>query len=59
MIDESAFHVANLTEFYRDAIEFKPPNAPEPRGKEVHMYCFCDADHAGYKLTRRSHTVRL
>ena len=29
---------------------------PEPRGKEVVTSCFVDADHAGCKATRRSHT---
>jgi hypothetical protein len=29
---------------------------PEPRGKPMNMFCFCDADHAGDKLTRRSQT---
>ena len=31
-----------------------PPNAPEPRGKEVDLRLFMDSDHAGEKLTRRS-----
>jgi len=56
MIDESAFPSVDWSEFYRDAKELNPPNAPEPRGKDVNMYCFCDADHAGDKLTRRSHS---
>jgi hypothetical protein len=34
----------------------KPPNAPEPRGNPVNMYGFCDSDHAGDRVTRRSHT---
>jgi hypothetical protein len=55
-IDETKFPIADWTEFYRDAKEEIPPNAPEPRGKEVHMYCFCDADHAGDRLTRCSQT---
>ena len=29
---------------------------PEPRGKEVVMSCFVDADHAGCRETRRSHS---
>jgi hypothetical protein len=29
---------------------------PEPRGKEVDISCFVDADHAGNRVTRRSHT---
>jgi hypothetical protein len=55
-IDESKFPVAEWSEFYRDAKEEIPSNAPEPQGKEVHMYCFCDADHAGDKLMRHSQT---
>ena len=43
-------------EFYRDAKEAIPLNAPAPRGKPVQMTCFVDADHAGNKVTRRSHT---
>lgn len=55
-IDLSSFPVADWTEFYRDAKEEIPINAPEPLGKEVHMYCCCNADHAGDHLTRRSQT---
>jgi len=33
-----------------------PPNMPEPRGLEVQVNCFVDADHAGNRITRRSHT---
>ena len=36
--------------------EVLPPDMPEPRGKSVVMTCFVDADHAGCKETRRSHT---
>ena len=43
-------------EYYPGAAEPIPPNVPEPRGKEVSMTCFVDADHAGCQLTRRSHT---
>ena len=43
-------------DFYRDAKEAVPQNAPKPRGKAVQMYCFVDADHAGNSVTRRSHT---
>ena len=55
-VDETRFHKADWMEFYRDAAESIPPNAPEPRGNGVIMSCFCDADHAGNKGTRRSHT---
>ena len=56
LVDESRFHKADWTEFYHDALEAIPPNAPEPRGNGVIMPCFCDADHAGNKVTRRSQT---
>jgi hypothetical protein len=55
-IDETRFVKHDWTEFYRDAKEPIPPNAPEPRGNAVVMSCFVDANHAGDKITRRSHT---
>jgi hypothetical protein len=45
---------ADWSNFYHDATEKIPPNAPEPRGHPVNMYCFCDFDHAGDRVTRRS-----
>jgi hypothetical protein len=44
----------NWSDFYGDVKEAIPANAPEPRGKEVDMICFVDADHAGDQVTRRS-----
>lgn len=41
---------------YPDAAEAIPSSCPEPRGKPVIMSCFVDADHAGCRETRRSHT---
>jgi hypothetical protein len=41
-IDESIFQ-----QNYRDAQEKLPLNAPEPKGKPIRMYCFCDSNHAG------------
>jgi hypothetical protein len=38
------------------AKEAIPPNTPEPRGKNVTMTCFVDADHARCLATRRLHT---
>ena len=55
-IDESRFHICDWTEFYPDAKEKLPPDMPEPRGKTVQLTCFVDADHAGCRETRRSHT---
>lgn len=43
-------------EFYPDAAEAIPNHMPQPRGKEVCMSCFVDADHAGCRETRRSYT---
>ena len=45
-----------MSSLYPDATEEIPPNAPAPRGKAVQINCFVDADHAGDRLTRRSHT---
>ena len=55
-LDESAFQECDWEEFYPGAQEAIPPNMPEPRGKSVSMTTFVDADHAGCKLTRRSHS---
>lgn len=32
------------------------PNAPEAQGMSALMHCFVDANHAGCKVTRQSHT---
>lgn len=50
------FHPVDWTGFYDDAREPISVNAPEPRGKEVQLNCFVDADHAGNLVTRRSQT---
>mmetsp|Transcript_10776 Transcript_10776/g.15574 ORF Transcript_10776/g.15574 Transcript_10776/m.15574 type:complete len:227 (+) Transcript_10776:552-1232(+) len=55
-IDETRFIKQDWTDFYCDAQEPIPSNAPEPRGKPVTLSCFVDANHAGDKVTRRSHT---
>jgi hypothetical protein len=54
--DATKFAKVDWTDFYPDATEPIPPNAPEPRGKPVQINCFVDADHAGNKVTRRSHS---
>ena len=41
---------------YRDAESDTPSNAPKTRGKSVQLNVYCDADHAGDRITRRSHT---
>ena len=55
-VDESRFSECDWREFYPGAKEAIPKDAPEVRGNPVSMYCFVDADHAGCKQTRRSHT---
>jgi len=45
-----------MKEFYPDAEEKLPPNAPAPRGKPMQINCFVDSDHAGNVVTWRSHT---
>jgi hypothetical protein len=54
--DASAFKDCDWSEFYPDAEEPIPPNAPAVRGHGVSTSCFVDSDHAGCKATRRSHT---
>ena len=43
-------------EYYPDAYEGIPSNAPPPRGKAVQINMFCDASHATDLITRRSTT---
>ena len=56
VFEESRFAKCDWEEFYPGACEVTPPNAPEVLGKAVVMSCFADADHAGCRATRRSHT---
>jgi hypothetical protein len=53
-IDYDSFQKQNWDEFYGDAVEHIPSNAPPPLGKAVEIRCYVDADHAGDKLTRKS-----
>ena len=55
-ISESRFQKFDWEDFYKDAEEEIPLNAPEPRGREVGIHCFVDASHASDKATRRSQT---
>jgi hypothetical protein len=45
-----------MKDIYPDACDELPHNMPVPRGKPVDLNVFVDADHAGNKVTRRSHT---
>lgn len=50
------FQIYSWEDFYKDASEDIPTNAPVPRGKPVQINMFVDANHAGNKLNRRSQT---
>jgi hypothetical protein len=54
--NEADFPQYDWSQIYRGAEEAIPPNMPEPRGRAVQINCFVDADHAGNRVTRRSHT---
>lgn len=54
--ESSAQKRKEMKEFYLDAEESIPLNAPEPRGEPVQINVFVDASHAGDMVTRRSHT---
>lgn len=54
--DETRFAKCDWAEYYPGAHEPEPPNAPELLGETMTMSCFVDADHAGCRETRRSHT---
>ena len=54
--DMSIFQEHDWCDFYGDVKEAIPPNAPDPKGKEIDLRIFVDSDHVGDKLTRRSKT---
>jgi len=54
--DESRSHKCDWEDFYPDARGLIPPDAPDAHGESVYMTCFVDADFAGCRETRRSHT---
>jgi hypothetical protein len=54
--DEARFKKCEWSEFYPGACEPVPPKAPELRGRSISMSCFVDADHAGCRVSRRSHS---
>ena len=56
IFDSNAFKTCDWSEFYPEAEEQLPPMMPQERGHGVTTSCFVDADHAGCKATRRSHT---
>ena len=46
----------SMKELYTEAEDPLPHRMPKPLGKEVNINCFVDSDHAGNRVTRRSHT---
>jgi hypothetical protein len=54
--DARRFKECDWAEYYPGAKEALPREMPTPRGRPVVMTCFVDADHAGCRVTRRSHT---
>jgi hypothetical protein len=48
---DSNFPEYDWTDFYQDAHEDIPENAPSPRGMPIHINVFVDANHAGNKIT--------
>ena len=50
------FSKVNWSDYYPDAMEAVPLNAPEARGKPVQINMFVDASHAANVVNRRSHT---
>jgi len=55
-VDMPVPNLPDWADFYPYAKEEIPFDAPEPRGKAVQSLTFCDSDHAGDKVTRRSRT---
>ena len=45
-----------MQEMYPDAKLIDPPDIPQLLGKPIQLTTFVDADHAGNKVTQRSHT---
>jgi hypothetical protein len=54
--DSARFKKRDWAQFYPGASEAIPLDAPEVQGKAVTTTCFLDADHAGCRVTRRSHS---
>jgi hypothetical protein len=51
-IDQSHFRVVDWTEFYPEAKEVIPQDAPEPRGVSLVTFCFVDSNHANQEESR-------
>jgi hypothetical protein len=57
MVNDLTFQCnADWTDFYGNVQEELPPKMPKSRGNPVTISAFVDANHAGNKVTRQSHT---
>jgi hypothetical protein len=54
--DIEATHDKHWSEFYPDAKEEIPFNAPKALGKTLTIVCYINSDHAGDTISRRSQT---
>jgi hypothetical protein len=58
-IDEARFMKCDWHDFYREANEAVPRDAPKPRGNVASTNCFLDADYTGNHVTHRLQTSIL
>jgi hypothetical protein len=56
VVRDERFQKVDWVEAYPGAEEPTPPNAPELRGSDLIISAYVDADHAGCRATRRSHS---
>ena len=56
---DSYYEEVDWIEIYGDVTEDLPSNMPKARGNGVRITLYCDAAHAGDKVSRRSHTGLL
>lgn len=55
-LDYSKFEKRDWSSFYGEVKEEIPDNIPTAHRSEFIILCFCDSEHAGDQLTRRSRT---
>ena len=55
-ISEQRFKKCDWSDFYQGVEESIPGDMPIPLGRAMSTHCFEDADHAGNRVNRRSHT---
>jgi hypothetical protein len=55
-VDESRFRLNDWAQYCPDAAEAIPPSVPLPRVLPVFITVYCDVNHAGCRVMRRSHS---